>query len=57
MAHLGFEEKLLLWFRNSGQWVTVDSEKEQVWQSAYEFIVQHITKIEKCQRDCASSIS
>jgi esterase/lipase len=41
VVHLGFEEKLLLWFRNSGHCLTVDSEKEQVWQSAYEFIVQH----------------
>lgn len=48
MVHLGFEEKLLLWFRNSGHCLTVDSEKEQVWQSAYEFIVQHITKMGEC---------
>lgn len=48
MVHLGYDEKLLLWFRKSGQCVTVDSEKEQVWQSAYEFIVQHITKMGEC---------
>lgn len=41
MEHLGSEEKILLWFRNSGHCLTVDSEKEQVWQSAYEFIAQH----------------
>lgn len=45
---LGSEEKLLLWFRNSGYCLTVDSEKEQVWKSAIDFISRHTTKMGGC---------
>jgi len=39
--HLGSEDKRLLWFENSGHGLVVDSEKEEVWARAYEFIIQH----------------
>jgi len=38
---LGSEDKRLLWFENSGHGLVVDSEREEVWARAYEFIMAH----------------
>jgi carboxylesterase len=39
--HVGSVDKEILWFPNSGHAITVDSEREVVWEKAYEFIVKH----------------
>lgn len=41
--HVGSGDKEIVWFPNSGHAITVDSEREVVWQKAYEFILKHGT--------------
>lgn len=42
--HVGSVDKEIVWFPNSGHAITVDSEREIVWEKAYEFIVKHSTE-------------
>ncbi len=41
--HVGSVDKEILWFPNSGHPIVVDSEREIVWEKAYEFILKHST--------------
>jgi carboxylesterase len=41
--HVGSVDKEILWLPNSGHAITVDSEREIVWEKAYQFIVRHST--------------
>ena len=43
LDHIASKDKELIWLTNSGHCLWVDSEKEQVWQKAHEFIVAHST--------------
>jgi carboxylesterase len=38
---VGSVDKEIVWFPNSGHAITVDRERELVWQKAYEFIIEH----------------
>jgi len=39
--HVASKDKELLWLPNSGHTITVDLEREAVWEKAYEFIQKH----------------
>jgi carboxylesterase len=39
--HVGSMDKEIVWFQNSGHAITVDRERELVWQKAYEFIIEY----------------
>ena len=41
--HVGSVDKEIVWFPNSGHAITIDTEREIVWDKAYEFIVKHST--------------
>ncbi len=39
--HISSPDKSILWLPNSGHCVTIDAERQRVWQSAYDFIQAH----------------
>ena len=43
LDRIASKDKELIWLTNSGHCLWVDSEKEQVWQKAHNFIVAHST--------------
>ena len=42
LTHISSQDKELIWMTNSGHCLWVDSEKEQVWQRAHQFIATHV---------------
>lgn len=43
LDRIASKDKELIWLNNSGHCLWVDSEKEQVWQKAHQFITAHTT--------------
>jgi carboxylesterase len=39
--HISSPDKSILWLPNSGHCVTIDAERQRVWQSAHDFIQAH----------------
>jgi len=44
--HAGSQEKRLVWYANSGHGLVVDSEKDRVWQEAFDFIALHSSVVQ-----------
>ena len=41
-AHLGSDEKELVWWHNSGHGVVFDSEREAVWERIWAFVLRSL---------------